>query len=606
MSMILAIEAGGTRSSGALYDSHGAKVREATAGPANPVATGLDAAASVLIALGRELVDDASLGTVCAAVAGVARQPLRDDLAHLLASGLRAPRTILTHDLLAMLKANLGDQPGVLVVAGTGSSLYGQGPGASPRLFGGWGSILGDEGSAYAIALSGLRAAAKAVDGFGDETALTDHLLATLRLHDFRAVPVWASLAKRSEIADLARHISVIAEAGDVVARRCILEHAEALGQQAARTCKALALPPKSPVLIHGGVFSNSAQFREAFAACVPDMVVTLPRYTGPDAVRMLIDIGGDAPDVTVLDSASTGEEMPSPTEARATLTRPIDALSASEIVSTMNREDHRAADAVAAQAEVIAAVMKRVAASFQAGGRLIYVGAGTSGRLGVLDASECPPTFGVAPDRVIGLIAGGERALRESVEGAEDDADLGARDLAALLPPPDHRDIVVGIAASGSTPYVHGALAAAKAAGAGTALVCCNPLVYSPAEHTIALATGAEVLSGSTRLKAGTATKLVLNMITTGGMALSGLVYEGLMIEVRPVNAKLKRRTRRIVSILTGLNTDASDVLMQAAGEHIPVAILMHRRGLDRQPAEDLLRAHGGILRAALQEVEG
>lgn len=230
-------------------------------------------------------------------------------------------------------------------------------------------------------------------------------------------------------------------------------------------------------------------------------------------------------------------------------------------------------------------------------------MGAGTSGRLGVLDASECPPTFGVPPERVVGIIAGGDGALRHSIEGAEDEPAQAVAALDALSPPVGPSDVVVGIAASGTTPYVFGALEYAEAHGAEPVLLCCNPGQRHAARTVIALDTGPEALTGSTRLKAGTATKLALNMITTGAMARSGYMYEGLMVRVRPVNAKLRRRAARIVATLADMDEQAASKLLEQAGGEIGVAVLMAKRGLPVAEAEARFTGCGHDLRAALEE---
>ncbi len=287
-------------------------------------------------------------------------------------------------------------------------------------------------------------------------------------------------------------------------------------------------------------------------------------------------------------------------TESRAIGAPHIDALSAADIVERMLEVDAAIVGAVARQRAPIARLIETVANAFTHGGRLIYVGAGTSGRLGVLDASECPPTFGVEPGQVVALIAGGDRALKESIEGAEDDIDAAVFDLHAIQPPVSAHDVVVGIAASGRTPYTLAALDEAQRLGARTALLCCNAVPEYPDRIIIAVETGAEVVAGSTRLKAGTATKLVLNMISTGAMARAGRVYEGYMVGVRPINVKLRKRAIGIVAKLTGRAPEDAEAFLDQADGSIPTATLMARKGLTRQEAESQLKAKGS-LRAAL-----
>jgi N-acetylmuramic acid 6-phosphate etherase len=287
-------------------------------------------------------------------------------------------------------------------------------------------------------------------------------------------------------------------------------------------------------------------------------------------------------------------------TERRNPNTRDIDVASPIELVDQMAREDAGVPGAVSLARDSIAQAIELVERTFRRGGRLLYVGAGTSGRLGVLDAAECPTTFGTPPDMVVGIIAGGARALVKAVEGAEDDINAG---IAAM---DEHHvrdhDVVIGIAASGTTPYVRAALGRAQALGASTGLVACAEppaLLRSTCDVCIVVLVGPEVITGSTRMKAGTATKLVLNTITTGAMIRLGKTYGNLMVDLRASNAKLEDRSRRIVMETTGLARDAAaQVLERAAGE-VKTAIVMARRGVDREQAEALLTAHAGRLRA-------
>jgi N-acetylmuramic acid 6-phosphate etherase len=303
-------------------------------------------------------------------------------------------------------------------------------------------------------------------------------------------------------------------------------------------------------------------------------------------------------------DSKNSGAALP-PTERRIAASSAFETLTPLEMVRLMNEEDARVAGAVAREADVIARAIELAARSLENEGRLLYAGAGTSGRLGILDAAECPPTFGVPPGRVIGLIAGGEAAVRQSVEGAEDDVHAARTDLAALEPALNEKDVMVGITASGTTPYVLAALEEARKLGAETALLCCDPSRKETAPLVIALDTGPEVLQGSTRLKAGTGIKMVLNMISTGAMARSGRVFEGKMVCMRPVNRKLRARARRIVSALTGRDETGAADLLDEAGGRIDVAVLMARRALDAEEARRRLDAAGGSLRAALEQGE-
>lgn len=284
-------------------------------------------------------------------------------------------------------------------------------------------------------------------------------------------------------------------------------------------------------------------------------------------------------------------------TEQRNAASENLDALSTFEMLRVINHEDHKVADAVGRALHDIARAVDAIAAKLEAGGRMFYIGAGTSGRLGVLDASECPPTFSVPPDLVQGIIAGGEKALHSATEASEDDPALGERDLAARGF--SAGDVVVGIAASGRTPYVLGAVAYARQLGALTVGVSCTPHSQLSRSVDIAIeaAPGAEVLAGSTRLRAGTATKMVLNMISTGVMVRLGHVYGNLMVNVQPKNEKLVHRARRIIADAAGVPDELAAQLLEESGRVVKTAIVMGRLGIGKEEAEQrLAQAHGRI----------
>jgi N-acetylmuramic acid 6-phosphate etherase len=286
-------------------------------------------------------------------------------------------------------------------------------------------------------------------------------------------------------------------------------------------------------------------------------------------------------------------------TEGRNPRSAGIDLASPLEIVDLMNAEDQTVAAAVATQRAPIADAIALVEAAFRAGHRLFYVGAGTSGRLGVLDASECPPTFGSDPSMVQGIIAGGPPALTRSQEGAEDRPDGAEQDLKAAGVKAG--DVVVGIAASGTTPYVRAALVHAKAVGARTVIVACSPPsaeTLTTAELAILPITGPEVLTGSTRLKAGTATKLVLNTITTGAMIRIGKAYGNLMVDLQATNEKLRDRAERLVMVTCGLEREAAKRALSSAGGSVKLAIVMTKLGVARDVAASKLAGAGGSIR--------
>ena len=288
-------------------------------------------------------------------------------------------------------------------------------------------------------------------------------------------------------------------------------------------------------------------------------------------------------------------------TEKRNPRTMQLDTMSELEIVTTMNEEDARVPLAIAKKLPQIAQAAHWAAEAFEQGGRLFYMGAGTSGRLGVLDAAECPPTFGVAPGMVVGLIAGGEQAFLKAVEGAEDDRALGQSDLEAYGL--NAKDVVIGIAASGRTPYVLGGLAYARSVGCRTAAIACNTgsEIGRAADLAIEVEVGPEVLTGSTRLKSGTAQKLILNMISTASMVRTGKVYQNLMVDVMQNNEKLHTRAENIVIDATGVTRPEARSAIDAAGGSVKVAITMLLADCSADEARNRLEKAGGHVRAAI-----
>src|SRR5262249_7553536 len=290
-------------------------------------------------------------------------------------------------------------------------------------------------------------------------------------------------------------------------------------------------------------------------------------------------------------------------TEQANPRTKDIDRLQSRSIVRLINDEDRNVAEAVYRALDRIAEAVDLAAQRLQAGGHLFYICSRTSGRLGVLDASECPPTFGVSPDLIQGIIAGGPAALSRSIEGAEDDQEQGGRDLEAAGF--TEKDVLVGLSASGATPYTLGAVQYAKRAGAATISITCNPssALASAADVNIAVVVGPEVIAGSSRMKAGTAQKMVLNMISTGTMIRMGLVYGNLMSHLVATNQKLRRRAIQIISSEVGLDAEESAKLFESAGSDLCIALVMAKRNMTKEEAAWLLEIHGGSVRRVLDE---
>jgi N-acetylmuramic acid 6-phosphate etherase len=295
------------------------------------------------------------------------------------------------------------------------------------------------------------------------------------------------------------------------------------------------------------------------------------------------------------------------PTEEPNPASAGIDAKGALDIARLIHQEDRRAWEAVGEALEPLARLIDAVVAAFRAGGRLIYLGAGTSGRLGVLDASECPPTFGVGAELVVGLIAGGDAALRAAIEGAEDSEPAGREAVAAAGV--NGRDVVCGITASGSTPFVWGGIEEAGRRAATTALITTHPRLEArrpvdALDHLIVLPVGPEVIAGSTRMKSGTATKMALNIVTTAAMVRWGKVHDNLMVDLRPANRKLRRRAVRLVMQLAGAGEEEAAELLERTRQNVKAAVICSRGRLEPEEAEALLARHRGHLRAALGEL--
>ncbi len=603
MAAILAIEGGGTRSVAGFYlDDQ--LMGEAVAGPSNPLAYGASATAGVIVELAAQLIPaDQKDVTVLAGIAGVVSAEVARTVAAQLAVSPLLKSVVISTDLHPLLYAHVPDGPGILAISGTGASvLVHDGKGAFRRL-GGRGTVMGDEGSAYQIAAGALRAVARAEDGVGPQTALQAVLPAHLGLSDAEALVPWSLTATKQELAALATCVAEMAKDGDPVARECIRSQAEHLATLVTAARRSLAGDVAVPLFTQGGVVEHCDLFRQYFFDGLGDdgrITPTALSLRGHAAVYRMAQ-GTEACD-WCFRSSTVGDSL-SPTEGQSDTVPPLDTLDSKALVDTMISHEARVGRALAQQATALARVTDCAGAALRAGGCIIYLGAGTSGRLGVLDASECPPTFGTAPEKVMGIIAGGEQAIRVGVEGAEDDQEQGRADISALAP--TSADIVIGIAASGTTPYVHAALAYAREAGATTVLLCCNPLVTDvDCDHVIALPTGPEALPGSTRLNAGTATKVALNIISTGAMAQSGYIYQGHMVKMRPSNIKLRARAERMVQGLAGCSEAVAHRLLVATEYDIPTALLMARHDVDVAAAQAHYLKHDCQLHSAMEEV--
>jgi N-acetylmuramic acid 6-phosphate etherase len=464
----------------------------------------------------------------------------------------------------------------VVVVSGAGSVCFGEGRRGKSASIGGWGSWLGDKGSTYHIGLRALKAILHQYDQNGAWPKLGRRLLRTLQLNKPADLVCWVQTASPSEIRRLALEVLAAWRLDDPIASDIVAGAAGSLARDA-EACARRISTQDEPVEF---IFAVSEALRHsAFAARVNrelrklrsrSCIRWLKRDTiwgAIDLAKQILHAGGDRAQT---DATPSGPKRPvhpapavrstrlSPTEQPHPLSLKLDQLPTRRAIELMLSEDGRISKRLLAERGRIEKAVAAIARAFRTGGRLIYVGAGTSGRLGVLDASECPPTFRSDPEMVQGIIAGGREALWQAVEGAEDDAEAGR--FALAMRGVRARDIVVGIAASGTTPFVWGALNEATRRRATTILVCFNPYLAIPRGSrptlVIAPSLGPELLTGSTRLKAGTATKLLLNIFSTLAMVRIGKVMGNLMVDLSPSNAKLRERATRIVQQLAGLDS--------------------------------------------------
>ncbi len=498
--------------------------------------------------------------------------------------------SLVDHDLESALSAadlHGGDltRSRVIVLSGTGSCCFGRSPGGSTAKVGGWGHHLGDRGSAFDIVHKALRAAALHLDHTGKWCGFGERALRATLQNGPNDLIGWMQGASKSEVAALAPEVFAAASGGDRIARRVLQETEEALAADAVACVRKLGKAP-ADIFFAGSVVLRQQAFALRIARrirkALPDArVQSLRRESAWGAVVMAKRArgsagtqkhGGASPAQTSPSPNGMGPVLPrstrlSPTEERNPRSLRLDRLPLRKAIDLMIDEEASVAERIRVHRAQLERLIRKVSRALEEGGRLFYVGAGTSGRLGVLDASECPPTFRTPPELIQGIIAGGLKALHSAVEGAEDDCEAGA---AALVGRGiGSKDVVLGIAASGRTPFVWGALHEAHRCGAFTALLCFNPyLIQSrkgPPDLMIAMNTGPEVLTGSTRLKAGTATKLVLNILTTLSMVRLGKVMGNLMVDLNPSNVKLRDRAVRMVSELTGTERDRALAALEA-----------------------------------------
>jgi N-acetylmuramic acid 6-phosphate etherase len=613
-SYVVGVDGGGSKTIAVVLDEQGQVVGRGQGGSANYHHVGLPGMRAALTQAIRAALQSAGIGlaqvsAMTWALAGVDRAEERRsllDLAAQLAPGIAVQ---IENDALAALVGGVGTRRGVVLIAGTGMIVYGEDGQGNKARAGGWGYLL-EHGGGYSLGRAALRAITLAHDGCRLPTRLADRVLAALNLAQPADIVAWLYAPDRqvADIAALAPVVLTEAEAGDVVALDIAAQAADALAEAVEAVVRRLKLDIKQfPLVLAGSLLTGSLLYRElvtqAVRGRVPFAQPMLPyAEAAVGAAWLALAPLGHSLEARPTPPAAGADRLTWTSEQANRLSRDLDLRPTLEMVALMHAEDRRMLAAVRSTLPVVAQVVDAVAERMRRGGRLIYLGTGTSGRLGVLDAAECSPTFNAPLGQVIGVIAGGNHALTSSVEGAEDDADAGRQAIADL--DVKECDSVVGIAASGRTPYVVGGLEEAHRRGALTVALTCNlpaPLAEQ-ADYVLAPLVGPEVVTGSTRLKAGTAQKLTLNMLSTAVMVRLGKTYGNLMVDVRVQNAKLRARARRIVAQACQIDDRAAEAALAHSDGDVKVAIVSHLAGCSPQAARDRLARAGGVVRAALE----
>ena len=571
--VVLGIEGGGTKTEWLLASVEDGRIGILQRGMLGPGNVRLISDAVLESMLGTLPKEVSHIG---AFFAGCATQDDKTRLARILTRIWPETRIALGGDRESGFAAAFRDQDGIAVIAGTGSAITGRKEGRIEKA-GGWGQLLGDFGSGYHLAMQGLRLALSSYDLEQRVTPLARAILEKLGLSRLDELVTWVMGADKMSVATLAPVIFEAAKGGDPEMTVAVQTGAKRLVEYTRAVSTRLGLEtPEVQVL--GGLFINHPEYFDLFRDYLSDVlpgarVQICTRSGAVGAVWLALKDGAvlrTVPEAGAMGSALTEQANPRATN--------FDQLSVEGMVDLFITEEDEVARALTANRANLCKAIELASNALKKGGRLFYIGAGTSGRLGVLDASEIPPTFGTNPELVQGIIAGGTDAMFHAVEGAEDDREMGGKMLIEQGLSP--KDVVCGIAASGRTPFVLGALENARELGASTILITCNPArpktIHFDVE--IDLPTGPEIISGSTRLKAGTATKVALNILSTCSMALLGKIRGNLMIDLHASNAKLKERAIRMVCQLRGCQAEEARELLEKNAWHVRKCVLGHQ----------------------------
>jgi N-acetylmuramic acid 6-phosphate etherase len=576
---ILGVEGGGTKTAWVLVEPDATELRILDQGrlPASNLRlTSPERLRAIFSELPKEIT------RVGVFLAGCSAEEDRQSLARLCAEIWPTAKIVTGSDRDSGLAAALGRGEGIVVNAGSGSSVTGR-RGDKIERAGGWGHILGDTGGGYFLVIQALRLILREHDLHRGDVHLSAKILQALALNSLDDLVRWAQSADKMEVAALVPVVFEAAAAGDARVMEILEEGAQVLCQYTEAVAARLRLlAPK--VALTGGLFHRDSIYNHAFRRRLkknlPDArVATAERAPELGAAWLAAELEELVPVRPKSPAGKIDDLAAALTEQRNPRSENLEQMTTRELIELFVEEEKFVQEALRGAIVDLTSAVELVTKSLRHGGRVVYVGAGTSGRLGVLDASEIPPTFGTAGDLVQGIIAGGATALYRSVEGAEDEENAGA--VAISERGIKGGDVVIGISASGRTPFVLGALGRAKALGAKTIFLVCNPAVEAgvspataadtaaatPVGLTITLAVGPEILTGSTRLKAGTATKVALNIISTGAMVLLGKVRGNLMIDLHTTSTKLRDRATRLIAELAQCDYDAARAKLEASG---------------------------------------
>jgi N-acetylmuramic acid 6-phosphate etherase len=562
---ILGVEGGGTKTAWVLCESLGSDlgiVSEGKLPPANLRLTSPDRLRTIFSELPK------SADRVGVFLAGCATPEDRAVLSQLCQEIWPGAKIVTGSDRDSGVAAALGHGDGIVVNAGSGSSVTGRRDNKIEKA-GGWGHILGDTGGAYFLVIQALRLILREYDLHRGEMQFASKILRALALNNLDELVRWAQTAEKIDIAMLAPVVCEAAAKGDEHVVRILEEGASCLCEYTEAVATRLHLLAPKVVLI-GGLFQRDSiyahTFRRRLKKNLPDARVTNAERAPELGAAWLAAESAEAPGVRSAVAPEKIDELAAAlTEQRNPRSENLEKMNARELVQLFVEEETFVQEALRQATEELARAVEMVSGRMRKGGRLFYVGAGSSGRIAVLDASEIPPTFGASPELVQGIIAGGSAALHRSVEGAEDETSTGALAMDERGLKSD--DVIVGVSASGRTPFVLAALARAKAIGAKTILLRCNPDGgKGTADHVVTLSVGPEILTGSTRLKAGTASKVALNIISTGAMVMLGKVRGNFMIDLHASNTKLRDRAARLVAELAGTDYESARQRLEAA----------------------------------------